>query len=97
MGFLAAFIVGALLGWVISWVLQKRLDDNLIDEVAQLQRQIVEYQRQIEALQNPEADAVEEAVAKVLSDGLRTADIARGAASIGTGAMGAAVIERLSA
>jgi 3-isopropylmalate dehydrogenase len=44
-----------------------------------------------------EADAVEEAVSKVLSDGLRTADIARGAASIGTEAMGAAVIERLSA
>ena len=44
-----------------------------------------------------EADAVENAVAKVLSDGLRTADIARGGASIGTEAMGAAVIERLSA
>ncbi len=44
-----------------------------------------------------EADAVEAAVSRVLADGLRTADIARGAPSIGTEAMGAAVIERLSA
>ena len=44
-----------------------------------------------------EADAVEQAVSKVLADGLRTSDIARGAPSIGTQAMGAAVIERLSA
>ena len=43
-----------------------------------------------------EAAAVEDAVSKVLTDGLRTADIARGGASIGTEAMGAAVIERLS-
>ena len=42
-----------------------------------------------------EADAVEHAVAQVLSDGLRTADIARGS-MIGTVAMGEAVIERLS-
>lgn len=43
-----------------------------------------------------EADAVEHAVAQVLSDGLRTADIARGSEAIGTVAMGQAVIERLS-
>ena len=43
-----------------------------------------------------EADAVEHAVAQVLSDGLRTADIARGSEAIGTVAMGEAVIERLS-
>ena len=43
-----------------------------------------------------EADAVEKSVAQVLSDGLRTADIARGAEAIGTVAMGEAVIERLS-
>ncbi len=43
-----------------------------------------------------EADAVEAAVSKVLADGLRTSDIARGAESIGTEQMGAAVIERLS-
>jgi 3-isopropylmalate dehydrogenase len=44
-----------------------------------------------------EADAIEGAVTKVLADGLRTADIARGSAAIGTEAMGAAVVERLSA
>ncbi len=44
-----------------------------------------------------EADAIESAVGRVLADGLRTADIARGTKSIGTEAMGAAVIERLSA
>ena len=43
-----------------------------------------------------EADTVEHAVAQVLSDGLRTADIARGSEAIGTVAMGEAVIERLS-
>ena len=42
-----------------------------------------------------EADAVEAAVAAVLADGLRTADIARGGQSIGTAAMGAAVAQRL--
>lgn len=42
-----------------------------------------------------EADAIESAVSAVLADGLRTADIARGAASIGTKEMGAAVIGRL--
>ena len=41
-----------------------------------------------------EADAIELAVSGVLADGLRTADIARGAASIGTKEMGAAVIGR---
>ena len=45
---------------------------------------------------NEEAEAVETAVCQVLMDGLRTADIARGSESIGTEAMGAAVIERLS-
>ncbi|MGB7324428.1 MAG: 3-isopropylmalate dehydrogenase [Rubripirellula sp.] len=44
----------------------------------------------------PEAEAIEAAVGRVLADGLRTMDIARGADSIGTEAMGAAVIERLS-
>ncbi len=43
-----------------------------------------------------EAEAIERAVARVLADGLRTADIARGAAAIGTEAMGAAVVERLA-
>ena len=45
---------------------------------------------------NDEALAIESAVSKVLSDGLRTADIARGAASVSTEAMGAAVVERLA-
>lgn len=44
-----------------------------------------------------EADAVEAAVGKVLAIGLRTADIARGGESIGTEAMGSAVIQHLSA
>ncbi len=43
-----------------------------------------------------EAESVESAVASVLEDGLRTSDIARGAASIGTEAMGSAVVARLS-
>lgn len=43
-----------------------------------------------------EAAAIEAAVAQALADGLRTADIARGADSLGTEAMGAAVVERLS-
>ena len=47
--------------------------------------------------QNDEADAIEAAVAKVLADGLRTVDIARGAPSIGTQEMGSAVIDRLAA
>jgi 3-isopropylmalate dehydrogenase len=44
-----------------------------------------------------EADALETAVAKVLADGLRTTDIARGRDSIGTAAMGAAVVQQVSA
>ena len=44
-----------------------------------------------------EADAIEAAVEKVLEDGLRTADIARGAKSIGTVEMADAVIQRLGA
>ncbi|MFK8112019.1 MAG: 3-isopropylmalate dehydrogenase [Rubripirellula sp.] len=43
-----------------------------------------------------EAVAIEAAVGRVLADGLRTADIARGAEAIGTKAMGAAVVQRLS-
>lgn len=42
-----------------------------------------------------EADAIERAVKQALADGLRTADIANGAAAVGTKEMGAAVIERL--
>lgn len=44
-----------------------------------------------------EAQAIEAAVARVLADGLRTGDIARGSESIGTEAMGSAVVERLNA
>lgn len=44
-----------------------------------------------------EADAIEAAVQQVLQDGLRTADIARGAKSIGTVEMADAVIQRLEA
>ncbi|MEO1528884.1 MAG: 3-isopropylmalate dehydrogenase [Planctomycetota bacterium] len=43
-----------------------------------------------------EAVAVENAVSKVLADGLRTADIARGGESIRTEAMGAAVVDRIA-
>jgi 3-isopropylmalate dehydrogenase len=43
-----------------------------------------------------EAVAIEDAVSRVLADGLRTKDIARGANSIGTEAMGSAVVQRLS-
>jgi len=43
-----------------------------------------------------EAEAVESAVQNVLSDGLRTHDIARGGDAIGTELMGSAVVERLS-
>jgi len=44
---------------------------------------------------NDEAEAVEAAVEQVLADGLRTADLARGGESVGTEAMGSAVVERL--
>lgn len=44
-----------------------------------------------------EADAIEAAVGKCLADGLRTADLARGGKSIGTEAMGQAVVDRLMA
>lgn len=44
-----------------------------------------------------EADAIEAAVGKCLADGLRTADLARGGDSIGTEAMGRAVVDRLTA
>ncbi|WP_146528474.1 3-isopropylmalate dehydrogenase [Novipirellula artificiosorum] len=43
-----------------------------------------------------EADAIEAAVGKVLADGLRTSDLARGAAAIGTKAMTDAVLNRLA-
>ena len=43
-----------------------------------------------------EAKAIESAVQSVLSDGLRTRDIARGGETIGTEAMGSAVVERLT-
>ena len=44
-----------------------------------------------------EAEAIESAVAKLLADGLRTADIARGSTAVGTTEMAAAVVERLAA
>ena len=44
-----------------------------------------------------EADAVEAAVARVLADGGRTADIARGETPIGTRAMGERVLSSLAA
>jgi len=50
------------------------------------------------SLQMPdEADAIERAVAGVLADGLRTADLARGQAdqAVSTAAMGAAVVEKI--
>ena len=43
-----------------------------------------------------EATAIESAVQSVLSDGLRTRDIARGGEAIGTEPMGSAVVERLT-
>ena len=43
-----------------------------------------------------EAKVIEVAVQSVLADGLRTHDIARGNASIGTEPMGSAVVERVS-
>ena len=43
-----------------------------------------------------EAKVIEVAVQSVLADGLRTHDIARGSASIGTEPMGSAVVERVS-
>lgn len=46
---------------------------------------------------NSEADAIESAVERVLADGLRTADIARGGESTGCEAMGTAVVDRLAA
>lgn len=45
---------------------------------------------------NSEADAIEQAVAKTLADGLRTADIARGGTAIGCNQMGEAVVSRLN-
>ena len=44
-----------------------------------------------------EAAAIEAAVARVLADGLRTSDIARGGDAVGTEAIATAVVERLSA
>lgn len=43
---LATFIVGVLLGWIVTWMLQKRLDDDLHDEVARLQRELADCQRE---------------------------------------------------
>ncbi len=43
-----------------------------------------------------EAQAIEDAVAKVLSDGIRTKDIARGKDHVGTKAMADAVLDRLN-
>ena len=43
-----------------------------------------------------EANAIETAVEKVLSDGLRTADLARSGSTVSTQVMGAAVVERLA-
>ncbi len=63
MGYLAAFIVGALLGWLVAWLLQKRLDDNLHDEVAKLQRELVDCQREKDKMQ-----AASVAVATVAAD-----------------------------
>ena len=65
MGVLAAFIVGALLGWLVAWLLQKRLDDNLHDEVAKLQRELADCQREKDKMSDVcagtvAADAVED-------------------------------------
>ena len=48
MGALAAFGVGLLLGWLATWILQKRIDDDLRDEVARLQRELADCQREHE-------------------------------------------------
>ena len=57
----AGFIVGVLLGWIVTWFLQKRLNDNLTDEVAKLQRELTDCQRQLDkagvATTAPEAEA----------------------------------------
>ena len=47
--------------------------------------------------QEAAAQRIERAVEAVLADGLRTADIARGGAAVGTAAMGDAVVARLKA
>jgi 3-isopropylmalate dehydrogenase len=44
-----------------------------------------------------EASAIEQAVEHTLADGLRTPDLAAGAASVGTAAMGQAVASRVAA
>ena len=48
MGALAAFGVGLLLGWLATWILQKRIDDDLRDEVARLQRELADCQHEHE-------------------------------------------------
>ena len=48
MQLLAGFIVGCLLGWVVTWMLQRRMDDSLTDEVARLQRELTDCQRELD-------------------------------------------------
>jgi 3-isopropylmalate dehydrogenase len=43
------------------------------------------------------ANKLEASIAAVLDDGLRTGDIAQGSKSIGTEAMGAAILKKLAA
>lgn len=41
------FLVGLVLGWLLTWLLQRRLDDSLTAQVAQLQRELSEANRRL--------------------------------------------------
>ena len=40
-------LVGLVLGWLLSWLLQRRLDDSLTGQVAQLQRELSDANRRL--------------------------------------------------
>jgi predicted flap endonuclease-1-like 5' DNA nuclease len=59
---LATFVVGFLLGWIVTWMLQRRLDDNLHDEIAKLQRELNDCRRELNRPQDgPQFTVVEDA------------------------------------
>ena len=48
------FLTGLIFGWLLAWILQKRLDDSLVGQVSDLQRELNEANRQIREL-SPES------------------------------------------
>ena len=44
------FLTGLIFGWLLTWILQRRLDDSLVGQVSELQRELSAANRTIREL-----------------------------------------------